>query len=274
MHTILWRKKMEELDLKKLINIFWNKRLHIIVISVIAIIIGTIYSFYFVTPKYEAYTTVVLVKDATNGDESTQTITSSDIGLAQNLIGTYSKLVKSKNILRQTINNLQLNETEETLKNKITVSEIEDSEIIKIAVKDENPVQADVHQVAENHHDHFDPGVSDAFEELLEGKEKHDERHAVSQQLVIRYGHIDHFDGLSHVVHQRDDGQLEAADQESQQCVEHHAVLQVLRRFVIFFRKTSVVVQSFLYFCALEVIPLFALWGGLVLISHYLKINF
>ena len=133
---------MEELDLKKLINIFWNKRLHIIVISVIAIIIGTIYSFYFVTPKYEAYTTVVLVKDATNGDESTQTITSSDIGLAQNLIGTYSKLVKSKNILRQTINNLQLNETEETLKNKITVSEIEDSEIIKIAVKDENPVQA------------------------------------------------------------------------------------------------------------------------------------
>ena len=43
---------MEELDLKKLINIFWNKRLHIIVISVIAIIIGTIYSFYFVTPKY------------------------------------------------------------------------------------------------------------------------------------------------------------------------------------------------------------------------------
>ena len=97
---------------------------------------------------------------------------------------------------------------------------------------DENPVQADVHQVAENHHDHFDPGVSDAFEELLEGKEKHDERHAVSQQLVIRYGHIDHFDGLSHVVHQRDDGQLEAADQESQQCVEHHAVLQVLRRFV------------------------------------------
>lgn len=134
---------MEELDLKKLINIFWNKRLHIIVISVIAIIIGTIYSFYFVEPKYEAYTTVVLVKDATTGEDSSgQTITSSDVGLAQNLIGTYSKLVKSKNVLRQAINNLQINETEDTLKNKITVSEIEDSEMIKITVKDENPVQA------------------------------------------------------------------------------------------------------------------------------------
>ena len=134
---------MEELDLKKLINIFWNKRLHIIVISLIAIIIGTIYSFYFVEPKYEAYTTVVLVKDAATGEDSSgQTITSSDVGLAQNLIGTYSKLVKSKNVLRQAINNLQINETEDTLKNKITVSEIEDSEIIKITVRDENPVQA------------------------------------------------------------------------------------------------------------------------------------
>lgn len=134
---------MEELDLKKLINIFWNKRLHIIVISLIAIIIGTIYSFYFVAPKYEAYTTVVLVKDAATGEDSSgQTITSSDVGLAQNLIGTYSKLVKSKNVLRQAINNLQINETEDTLKNKITVSEIEDSEMIKITAKDENPVQA------------------------------------------------------------------------------------------------------------------------------------
>lgn len=134
---------MEELDLKKLINIFWNKRLHIIIISLIAIIIGTIYSFYFVEPKYEAYTTVVLVKDTTSeSDTSTETITSSDIGLAQNLIGTYSKLVQSKSVLRETINNLQINETEDTLKDKITVSEIEDTEMIKISVKDEDPVQA------------------------------------------------------------------------------------------------------------------------------------
>ena len=130
---------MEELDLKKLISIFWNKRLHIIVISVISIIIGTIYSFYFVEPKYEAYTTVMLVKDVSSTNE---TITSSDLGLAKNLIGTYSKLVKSKSVLRETINNLGINETEDTLKDEITVSEIEDAEMLRITVKDENPVQA------------------------------------------------------------------------------------------------------------------------------------
>ena len=134
---------MEELDLKKLIGIFWNKRLHIIVISIIAIIIGFIYSFYFVKPKYQSYTTLVLVKATEESDATkNKTLTSSDVGLAKSLIGTYSQLAKSKSILRPTINNLQINETEETLMKKITVAEVDDTEMLKIIVKDENPVKA------------------------------------------------------------------------------------------------------------------------------------
>lgn len=133
---------MEELDLKKLISIFWNKRLHIMVITLIAVIIGAIYSFYFVTPKYQSYTTLVLVKAVENEDTNTKTLTSSDVGLAKSLIGTYSQLAKSKSVLRPTINNLQLNESEETLVKKITVTEINDTEMLRITVKDENPVKA------------------------------------------------------------------------------------------------------------------------------------
>ena len=51
-------------------------------------------------------------------------------------------------------------------------------------------------------------------------------------------------------------------------------ILAFLKAYIIFFRRNGVFLQIFLYFCALEVVPLFALWGGLVLISHYLKINF
>ena len=51
-------------------------------------------------------------------------------------------------------------------------------------------------------------------------------------------------------------------------------LLAFLKAYIIFFRRNVVFLQIFLYFCALEVILLFALWGGLVLISHYLKINF
>ena len=51
-------------------------------------------------------------------------------------------------------------------------------------------------------------------------------------------------------------------------------ILSFYKSYIIFFRRKGAFLQIILYFCALEVIPLFALWGGLVLISHYLKINF
>lgn len=51
-------------------------------------------------------------------------------------------------------------------------------------------------------------------------------------------------------------------------------LLAFYKSYLIFFRKTSVVVQSFLYFCALELMPLGSLWGVLVLTDNYLKINF
>lgn len=51
-------------------------------------------------------------------------------------------------------------------------------------------------------------------------------------------------------------------------------ILSFFKTYIIFFRRNGGFLQIILYFCALEAVPLFALYGGLVLISHYLKINF
>ncbi len=89
---------MEELDLKQLLKIFWNKRLQIIGIVIVFLILGAVYSYAFVKPKYKAYTTLVLaqsdmiVKEGTSSS-SQQTITQSDLTLNQKLVSTYSELV-------------------------------------------------------------------------------------------------------------------------------------------------------------------------------------
>jgi hypothetical protein len=46
------------------------------------------------------------------------------------------------------------------------------------------------------------------------------------------------------------------------------------RAYVIFFRQNVFLLQIFLYFCALEIIPLLSLWGGLAMIVDQLKVNF
>lgn len=134
---------MEELDLKQLVNIFWNKRLQIICIIIIFLLIGTIYSFMFVTPKYKSYTSLVLAKsDGVSGTVEESTITQTDITLNQKLVSTYSELVKSKNVLREVIKNLNINEDEERLKSNITVSAVKDTELIQITVTNYYPDRA------------------------------------------------------------------------------------------------------------------------------------
>ena len=44
--------------------------------------------------------------------------------------------------------------------------------------------------------------------------------------------------------------------------------------YIIFFRQNDFYLQIFLYFCTLEIVPMFALWGGLSAIVNALIINF
>lgn len=141
---------MEELDLKQLIKIFWNKRVHIMGIVLIFLIVGTIYTFTMVKPKYQSYTTLVLTKSEVisstgtviSNTSNTQGITQTDLTINQRLASTYSELVKTKNVLREVIDRLKLDVNEEELKKDVKVSLVEDTELIKITVTYKNPTDA------------------------------------------------------------------------------------------------------------------------------------
>ncbi len=51
-------------------------------------------------------------------------------------------------------------------------------------------------------------------------------------------------------------------------------ILAFYKCFSIFFRHRGGFLQIILYFCALEIVPLAALWGALIQVGNYLKINF
>ncbi len=129
---------MEELDLKELFLMLWNKKIQIILIILIFVIIGVIYTVGFVTPEYTSYTTVLLT--ATN--EKTNTITTSDINLNSQLVSTYSVLIKSTDVVSQVVSNLGIDINVEALKKNISVSSEEDTEVLRITVTDKNPSYA------------------------------------------------------------------------------------------------------------------------------------
>lgn len=135
---------MEELDLKELFNMFWTRIIHIVIIVLIFAIIGVIYSFLFVSPVYKSYTTLVLATSSEDNENKTDTITQTDISLNNNLVATYSELIKSKSVLRQVISNLDIDKTEKELKSNISVSNVKSTQMIQIDVVDANPRQAKI----------------------------------------------------------------------------------------------------------------------------------
>ena len=132
---------MEEIDLKEFIMLFWNKKVSIILITIIFMFIGIIYSVGFVTPKYTSSTTLLLATSE-SANSKTNTITTSDITLNSKLVSTYSELVKSKNVIRQVISNLGIDIDEEQLKNNITVKSVKSTELIEISVTDKYATNA------------------------------------------------------------------------------------------------------------------------------------
>lgn len=125
---------MDELDLKELLMLFWNKKLRILLIVAIFVLVGVIYTIGFVTPMYTSSTQILLATSDTASSSST--ITTTDITLNSNLVSTYGVLVKSKSVIRQVITNLGIDMKEEELEKHISVNSVKNTQVIEISVTD------------------------------------------------------------------------------------------------------------------------------------------
>ena len=127
---------MEEINLKEVYSYFKSKILWILLAIVAIIIIGNVYTIITREPMYRSNTTIVLVGESKDG------YSQSDSQLNQNLIGTYSEIIKSRKVLSQVIENLKLKMSVEELSNNITTTSVEDTEIIQITVANANAKDA------------------------------------------------------------------------------------------------------------------------------------
>ena len=150
---------MEEVDLKELFSYFIKRGSIIIAITVLCLITGVVYTLFIKTPLYKGDTSIILVN---RSDSSTSSqMTQSDVVLNQKLVSTYSQIVKSKKVLNQVITNLNLKYSYSELYSHVSVTNISDTEIIKISVSDENPELATT--IANSVADVFKQEVSEIY---------------------------------------------------------------------------------------------------------------
>lgn len=126
---------MEEIDLKELFTFVKSKIGLLITITASICILGCVYGLFIQKPMYQSYTTVIL-------SSNEGTINQNDLNLYKNLVNTYAEIVKSRRVLEQVIDELDLDLSYETLNNKINVSSVNNTEIIKITVNDSDAIKA------------------------------------------------------------------------------------------------------------------------------------
>ncbi len=150
---------MDEIDIKDFLKYLKKYALVGIILAVVATTGTAIYDVNIKTKLYKSSTTIVLTQDANKENAATTTL--NDINLNQKLIATYSEIVKSKLILQKTIDELELDTDAEKLAKQITVTAVEDTEIIRITVNDaDNEKSAKIaNSIAEN----FAATVHDKF---------------------------------------------------------------------------------------------------------------
>lgn len=133
----------DTIELRELLDIMLNRKKMIAVIVVLALLIGVGYTMFLVTPNYKSDTTLMV--NSSKGISAGDIAASFDLGslnLSQKLVVTYGEIVKSRIVLEQVINRLELDMSYESLLRKTTAQQVGSTEILRISVTDTDPDRA------------------------------------------------------------------------------------------------------------------------------------
>ena len=129
----------ETIDLREYFSIIKKRFWIIALITVVAMVVSGVISFFMLSSVYEAKSTLIV---NTEKSQETQMITGDQFTVTQKLAVTYGEIIKSRAVLEDVISNLKLDSEYEDLVEKITVSPVQDTQIISISVQDTNPKKA------------------------------------------------------------------------------------------------------------------------------------
>ncbi|HAQ07201.1 MAG TPA: capsular biosynthesis protein, partial [Bacillus bacterium] len=128
----------ETISLKELLDTLKKRILLILAITLTAVMVSGIVSFFFLTPIYQSSTQILV-----NQSKTDQAIYNpSELQTNLQLIETYNVIIKSPRILDLVIDEMSLDLTAAQLNEMITVGSEKGSQVVNISVRDEDANQA------------------------------------------------------------------------------------------------------------------------------------
>jgi capsular polysaccharide biosynthesis protein len=128
----------ETISLKELLETIRKRLLLIVLITITAVLVSGLVSYFFLTPIYQASTQILV-----NQTKSDQSVYSpSDVQTNLQLINTYNVIIKSPAILDKVAADLNVGLTSQQLNGEIAVASQTNSQVINLSVQDRDPNRA------------------------------------------------------------------------------------------------------------------------------------
>ena len=128
-------KDLIQLDIMLLIRSIWEKKILILLVTVLFTAVSLAYSIFLVTPQYSSTTKVYVV----NQKKDDKAITTQDVQLGSLLVKDYKEIILSNKVMEDVADKSGTGLTAKELAKKVSVDAPKDTRIISITVRDKDP---------------------------------------------------------------------------------------------------------------------------------------
>ena len=131
---IFLEQEYDTIDLRQLFEIVRRNLLLIVAVTILFAAGGYLGTTFLITPQYEA--SAMLIVNSREGQQLQGSVTNDSLNSAKQLVETYSVILKSDTVLDQTIEDLDLPLTYDQLAAKVSITAVNDTQVMKITVQD------------------------------------------------------------------------------------------------------------------------------------------
>ena len=127
----------EEIDLVEVFYLLWGHILQIIACFLAGALLAFGFTYFFVTPMYQASASIYIVSASNNS-----IVNLTDLQIGSQLTADYQELMLSRPLLQDVIKNLDLDTNYRSLAGQVSITNTNDTRILKVTVTDSDPERA------------------------------------------------------------------------------------------------------------------------------------
>ena len=129
-------KDLIQLDIMLLLRRIWEKKVLIVLVTLIFTAVSLVVSIFLVTPQYSSTTKVYVVNQT---KDEKKAITTQDVQLGSLLVKDYKEIILSNKVMEEAAEKSGTDLTAKELAKKVSVEAPKDTRIISITVQDKDP---------------------------------------------------------------------------------------------------------------------------------------